>query len=199
MMLKDGCSWFIRNVVYANPRRTMASMAPGGDAFAPLPPGQVAHVGLVDAAIVHDACFPTAIHVRNFQTLFRPASAPGPQRTVPQLPQPACANSSNTSSNSSVQPSSAAGTGGQGAGGVGEVPAFVSPMVRCWPGRGLYVDVVTRTMYVDPVSGVPTPDGYLLYMYNTTFLCSVYLSMECVEAYGPAGCYLQAFPKSSGV
>lgn len=61
------------------------------------------------------------------------------------------------------------------------------------------MDVVTRTMYVDPVTGVPTPDGYLLYMYNTTFLCSVYLSMECVEAYGPAGCYLQAFAKPSGV
>ncbi len=112
---------------------------------------QRALVVLHDAGSVLPLCTAPDLFFEALYSTPRPAAAPGQQvGEAPVANPPDCVNVTDTANGSS---------GGAGSSGGG---AWVPLMQRCFAVRQRYVDVAALTGMVNPVSGTPVPNGYVM-------------------------------------
>ncbi len=169
-------TWFtVRYLAFSNMRRRVnLGQAPGMDIFVPLPPNERAYIYVDRAAGSLYTCMPNATHYQGVTTALRPPEWPGPQLAGPPIPSaPGCQQHLNASGYDA-----ATGT-------------YVPALSRCYSATGLYINTATYGYYIDPVSGLPVPDGYRIIYTNVTFLCKDLLAEACVRDFGPYGCWLR--------
>ncbi|GLC48693.1 hypothetical protein PLESTB_000126500 [Pleodorina starrii] len=116
------------------------------------------------------ACFPRALLVESAGSLPRPALRPGTQAVAPALPQPGCRNDS------------------------------AAPLLdRCWPERGVLLDVTTYAAEASSQTGRSYWSYYTTQSYNTTYLCDGVMTEECTNSMGPLACYWSILGNASSV
>ncbi|KXZ43890.1 hypothetical protein GPECTOR_78g78 [Gonium pectorale] len=158
-----GVSFTLENVVLSSYRRDQLVRAPGLDGLMPPPDGKKALIVLKQSALVVAACYPPSVGALNIASLPRPEGYPGTQNRTFGLPQPGC---------------------------VDDPGAML--LQRCWPARNQDVDIVIKGADLDPRTQQPVANNYTLISAEVTYLCQRVLSMDCVEVYGPLGCYIKA-------
>ncbi|GLC71963.1 hypothetical protein PLESTF_001189600 [Pleodorina starrii] len=164
--LGNGVVFRMQRLVVLNYRLGNHNQAPGLDIFVSCSRGDAAEVETVDVMGVHRVCYPPEVQEESLRQITRPASIPGAQRYQAQLPpQPpgSCVNDT-----------------------------AASPRSRCWPHRGLYIDVGLLGADLYDYNRVQLT-GYTVHMIRTVYLCDVLLSEACVQSLTALGCIQQVY------
>ncbi|KAG2431592.1 hypothetical protein HYH02_013285 [Chlamydomonas schloesseri] len=158
--LEGGAVLKLERLVLRNFRATPLGQSPGFDLVASSTTEAGAMVLMQDSVMMLRICVPRTIQGEIMSSIPRPPGLPGTQVSLYNKTQANCTN--NTSS---------------------------APVLRCWPDLGEYVDVAVAGFDIDAF-GRATATRYTLYMVRVPYLCERQMTVECVAALGPLGCFL---------
>ncbi|KAG2432336.1 hypothetical protein HYH02_013055 [Chlamydomonas schloesseri] len=163
LRLGDRVVFKIERIVIQRYRLGNQLQAPGLDVLEICAPRTHATVISQDVYAVHRICIPPEVQVSTMPLVPRPATLPGSQRYRLAEPNPP---------DCTVKPTDPAPK-------------------RCWPARGVYVDVATPG--ADHASyGTVYPTEYDVHMVNMTYLCERVMTAECIQSLGYLGCAYNA-------
>ncbi|GIL66785.1 hypothetical protein Vafri_20296 [Volvox africanus] len=164
--LANGIVLHFRNMLLDGVIATNPTPDQGFIIMAPTPPGPPGLINVGPAAFILPACFPARLQKAMVESTPRPSLLPGNQTAIPSLPQDGCVNRTDA-----------------------------PPMRRCYPSRGMLVDLAS-----DGISGDPATYGqktnFVVWMHGVLGMCQEMASEACLETRSAFLCYLEMVNKA---